>query len=361
MHRLSILCTVFLLGVLPAFVAAQAGKFTIQGKTDKVVNGKIYLHWFNLDSGKRVDSSAVVKGRFAFRGSVGQVETGQLLYKVGDRQYSAVFYLEPGTIKITLLSGKDFPQLGGTPLNRDYHIFYGMLDEMLHRVNAGRSGQRPYDQFNKEIQPEKLLLLQRYSKRYSASRVFLDQVNMYSIKSADADGTEGLWRSLAPQLQQTEMGMQILSRVKGMRSAKIGDPAPDFTLPDKDGNSVSLHDFKGKYVLLDFWATWCGPCLAEMPNVKAMYDRYKDKGFVVVGVSLDRQDTKAKWLTMIADYQYNWVQLSDLKFWNSEAALRYNVNSVPTNYLIDPSGKVIAKNVKEQALRDKMDEIFNKK
>lgn len=144
-----------------------------------------------------------------------------------------------------------------------------------------------------------------------------------------------------------------------MASNKVGDTALDFTLPDPKGKLVKLSDFKGKYVLLDFWATWCGPCLQEMPNVANAYQKYRGKNFTIMGVSLDRPEAKAKWQDMIVKQNFNWVQVSDLKLWSSLAALLYNVNGIPANFLIDPQGKIIAKNLRGEALQKKLSEIFD--
>jgi peroxiredoxin len=135
--------------------------------------------------------------------------------------------------------------------------------------------------------------------------------------------------------------------------------APAFTLPDTSGHNVSLAEFKGKYVLIDFWATWCGPCMAEMPNVRKAYEKYKASGFEIIGVSLDRPDSKEKWKKVIVRDHLAWTHVSDLNWWNSKAALAYNINSVPANFLIDPNGKIIGKNLRGEALQDKLTGIFH--
>jgi peroxiredoxin len=132
--------------------------------------------------------------------------------------------------------------------------------------------------------------------------------------------------------------------------------APDFSLPDTTGNPVALSNFKGKWVLVDFWASWCVPCRKENPNVVKAYGRFKDKNFTILGVSLDK--TKEAWLAAIRQDGLTWTHISDLKYWNSAAAELYNVRSIPYNVLIDPQGKIIAENVMGQALERKLEEAL---
>lgn len=138
----------------------------------------------------------------------------------------------------------------------------------------------------------------------------------------------------------------------------VGQAAPEISLNNPEGNPISLSSLRGKYVLIDFWASWCGPCRQENPNVVRMYNKFKGKNFEIFGVSLDK--SKEKWLEAIQKDQLSWVHVSDLKYWQSAGAEAYGVQSIPATFLVDPSGKVIAKNLRGKALEDKLTQILSK-
>jgi peroxiredoxin len=129
-------------------------------------------------------------------------------------------------------------------------------------------------------------------------------------------------------------------------------------LTDINGKEISLSSFKGKYVLVDFWASWCGPCRKENPNVVRVYNQFKDKNFTVLGVSLDRPGQKAAWLKAIQDDHLTWTHVSDLKWWDSSVVPMYQINGIPYNVLVDPQGMVIAENLKGSALETKLSDVL---
>ena len=137
---------------------------------------------------------------------------------------------------------------------------------------------------------------------------------------------------------------------------KAGADAPDITLNTIDGKPFALKDLRGRYVVLDFWASWCGPCRAEMPNVKAAYEKYKGKGFNIVALSFDNK--LESWTKAIEDMQMPWIHLSDLKGWKTVAGQIYGVNAIPASFLVDPNGTIIAADLRGEKLEAKLKEVY---
>lgn len=179
----------------------------------------------------------------------------------------------------------------------------------------------------------------------------------------DKDKNFDVYRDYAALLEKempnSPVAQEFINEVKQMGKLSIGQEAPDIALPNPEGEIVKLSSLRGNYVLVDFWAKWCKPCRMENPNVVRMYNKYNDKGFEVYGVSLDRK--REDWLQGIEEDQLHWTQVSDLKFWNSEAARLYNVKSIPFALLLDPEGVIIGKNLRGQELENKLEEIFREK
>lgn len=145
---------------------------------------------------------------------------------------------------------------------------------------------------------------------------------------------------------------------KAVTTSWVGKEAPDFSMPDVNGKEVKLSSFRGKYVLVDFWASWCGPCRSENPNLVNAYNQFKSKNFTVLGVSLDRPGQKDKWLQAIKDDKLAWTNVSDLQFWNSPVVSLYGFDGIPFNVLLDPQGKVIAEGLRGPGLEGKLEEVL---
>jgi len=161
---------------------------------------------------------------------------------------------------------------------------------------------------------------------------------------------------ISPKAKENYFGRIALKTIDDSNVGSIGSSALDFTQKDVNNNDVALSSYRGKYVLLDFWASWCGPCRQENPNVLKAYQKFKDKNFTVLGVSLDR--AKDPWLKAIKDDRLEWTHVSDLKFWSNEVAVKYKIQSIPQNYLLDPNGVIIGKNLRGEELQSRLEELF---
>jgi len=184
--------------------------------------------------------------------------------------------------------------------------------------------------------------------------------SLYGLQMIDVSQNVAFIDSIATELQ-AEMPKNIhvnnlLSQMSSTKSLAIGEIAPEISLPNPEGEIIKLSALRGKYVLIDFWAAWCGPCRRENPNVVRVYKKYKDKNFEILGVSLDRN--RDKWLQAIEQDGLPWLHVSDLKYWKSEAAVAYQIRAIPATYLIDPDGRIIAKNLRGASLEAKLKELF---
>lgn len=161
-------------------------------------------------------------------------------------------------------------------------------------------------------------------------------------------------------LKESPVGKGILFSMASNLHTKIGAVAIDFEQNTPAGKPVKLSSFKGKYVLVDFWASWCGPCREENPNLVSAYKKFNAKGFEILGVSLDQPGERARWVDAIKQDNLVWTQVSDLKGWDNEAAKAYGIKSIPSSFLLDPSGRIIGKDLRGKELNSKLAEIFSK-
>jgi len=371
------------LALIPALGFAQSAEYTLTAKLSALKTpSKVYLIY--RSAGQNViDSTEVKAGTFQFKGSSEEPlraqlvldHTNQGLKTLGRTADALMVFLEKGAIVITGKDSLKTSVITGSKLNTEYLKYSTSLavpEKAMNAVNAeymaAADDKKKEEAFQSALQAkyekaaaERETLQYAYIKQNPNSYFSLAALTEIAGSNMDVSKIDPIFKGLSASLKASKTGLEFSKMMEGARNTSIGVMAPDFTQNDVNDKPVKLSDFKGKYVLIDFWASWCGPCRQENPNVVSAYNTYKDKNFTVLGVSLDQPGKKDAWLAAIKADSLNWTQVSDLKFWENAVAKQYAIRSIPQNFLIDPTGKIIGKNLRGAELTKKLEELLGSK
>ncbi|UYQ94506.1 AhpC/TSA family protein [Chitinophaga horti] len=309
---------------------------------------------------RRADTFRINDGKFSVSGSVPKtVKATYFISPTGNGRYysmeSGNVFLEAGTIALKSPDVASNARMSGTPMNDGYQQY---LDAMRPLALKRDTVQMVYSNAIAKLNTEKVQQLKQFIAAHPESPVVVTLVNDYLGQTPSLEQLDSAFQTLSATAKSSSAGKEMAAKIKALKAITVGQMAPEFSQQDTAGVMVHLKDFRGKYVLLDFWASWCVPCRAENPHVVEAFNRYKDKNFTVLGVSLDREKDKAAWLNAIHEDGLTWTQVSDLHYWQNAVSKLYSIQAIPANFLIDPQGRIIATNLRGEALGKKLAEVL---
>lgn len=359
---------------LPCFSQGSGEQsFTIKGHIKGLKNDSIILFINNQDKdGNRKEPDTIITTAkddvFNIKGTTFAVRNVWAYAGGFKSRRSFSFYLEKGTTiiegNVDSLSNLSFT---GTPANNDQTRARKVTNDIYSRILLLRTKQKEFENDSEE-----------YKKIIAAMNIKYDSIQSYEldfIKSnpqsyvsgaflyvkqdkLELQELERLYNSLAPGVKNGWYGEIVRDKIKARKFVAIGQPAPEFSSKDTSGNTVHLSDFRGKYVLLEYWANWCVPCRGQSPHLVKMYEKFKDKGFTILQYSMDDANAAAKWKAAIIKDKLVWTQISDLNGFESKVSKLYGVQPIPDNFLIDPKGIIIGRRMEGKELEEKLKELL---
>ncbi len=350
--------------------------YTVSGTIDSVEDGEQVFIQLSNEIGEvvNIDTTMVQSGKFEFTGKANETEFAYI--QIGSLPWKIPFVLE--NEKITITAYKDSLQAsktGGSYNNEELAKFNSNFERLQKKL--GQFQQDNSNAMEQARQTNDTVTVNRFTKEYKSlednlkkflenypsenpksyiSLILLSQ--MINSPSNDFEKTKANFNVLASELKTTKIGKKLEERIQEISAISIGQIAPDFSAPDPEGKMVSLKESMGKVTIIDFWASWCGPCRVANPYLAYLYKEFHEKGLNIIGVSLDKEDARDKWTQAIETDKLTWTQVSNLKFWNDPIVKQYNIQSIPATFLLDSEGKIVAKNLTGLELKAKIAELL---
>lgn len=339
--------------------ACQSDSYKIAGECSGMNDGDTIFITNDFATGKPFANGIVKDGRFSVEGTI---DTPTLCIAYSKSGLSTTFFVEPGTIDIKLINTAK-AKVGGTPMNDKWQTV--MDSTRLIGTEMDRIGQFIYSSqgtISPEEKAEAMARIEKLQGRFAAfikryaeeniSNQFGMFMLLYYQELFSPEDLLSLASKLPAELQNTPDMQKLVSEMKHKTNTGVGGKLPDMTINDIDGKAVRLYDEIAKHdiTLIDFWASWCGPCRAEMPNVVALYEENSSKGFGVIGISLD--EDKDKWQSAVKSLNMTWLQLSDLKGWHNALAVAMEVRAIPHTVIVDSKGNILANGYRGDRLRE---------
>jgi len=349
------------------FSCSKPEGFVIKGQIKGKESGAIKLMKYTDGKWVTEDSTKIEKGKFELKGKTSLPELR--LISMGPQTIVAQFFAENGSLSLEAsMDSLNSTEVKGSQANDEFMILRKELknlsketQSLQQKYNAAMQKGNEDEMKKAQIDYEAMMGNQKvYTKNFirehPKSTVSPLIVLMQLAQEMTAHEIDSVVSSFDPSIKSSIYVAELQKVAEKMKITNVGGLATDFTLNTPEGTPLALSSLRGKYILIDFWASWCGPCRKENPNVVAAFNKYKDKGFDILGVSLDRE--KGAWVKAIADDHLTWHHVSDLKFWQNEAAVKYGVQSIPFSVLLDKEGKIIGKNLRGEELAKKLAELM---
>lgn len=354
-------------------------EFLITGTAEGIENGKKVFIETQTETGFIAKDTAVIEnGKFELKGITEEIDLG--FVRIEDENINLPLILEEGKITVNIKTDTiQNSTIGGTNNNEKFQSFNDESKVIARK--KGKFEKANIDRITTAKKANDTATVNQIMKEYSTFQEDLNKVSMNFIKkNPDAylsvlllenflmrqnlpiDEIKGYFNKLDKNLLKTKSAKnikKIMDEMAGATKVEVGSKAPDFAAKNPEGKTISLKESLGKVTVIDFWASWCGPCRAENPNVVALYKEFHAKGLNIIGVSLDKDGVK--WKEAIAKDGLVWSQISNLKFWDEPIAKQYNVESIPATFILDASGTVVAKDLRGAELKAKITELLNAK